>query len=99
MGRPPVDCFIEGITFDLQSNMYVVDIPFGRLFKISPSKEWTQLAEWDGEPNGMALHPNGKFYITDYKQGLLIFDPTAGKMTTFLGRRSSERFKGFVWGH
>jgi gluconolactonase len=94
VGRPPVDCFIEGITFDLQSNMYVVDIPFGRLFKISPAKEWTQLAEWDGEPNGMALHPNGKFYITDYKQGLLIFDPTTGKMTTFLGRRSSEHFKG-----
>ena len=94
VGRPPVDSFIEGITFDLQGNLYVVDVPFGRLFKISPSKEWTQLAEWDGEPNGMALHPSGKFYITDYKQGLLTFDPTTGKIATFLGRKDSERFKG-----
>lgn len=94
VGRPPVDCFIEGITFDLQGNLYVVDVPFGRLFRISSTKEWTQLAEWDGEPNGMALHPNGTFYITDYKQGLLTFDPVAGKISTFLGRKDSERFKG-----
>jgi gluconolactonase len=94
VGRPPVDCFIEGITLDSQGNIYVVDIPFGRLFRISPSKEWTQLAEWDGEPNGMALHPDGRFFITDYKQGLLTFDPKSGKIASFLGRKDSERFKG-----
>ncbi|MDR3533614.1 MAG: hypothetical protein P4L90_24015 [Rhodopila sp.] len=35
----PADSFLEGITLDLHGNMYVVDVPFGRLFKISPSKE------------------------------------------------------------
>ncbi|WP_349630618.1 SMP-30/gluconolactonase/LRE family protein [Bradyrhizobium sp. KB893862 SZCCT0404] len=94
VGQPPVDCFIEGLTLDQQGNLYVVDVPFGRLFKISPDLEWTQLAEWDGEPGGMALHPSGKFFITDYKQGLLTFDPNTNKIAPFLGRRDSERFKG-----
>jgi gluconolactonase len=94
VGHPPVDSFIEGLTLDQQGNLYLVDVPFGRLFKISPDREWSQLAEWDGEPGGMALHPNGKFFITDYKQGLLTFDPATIKITPFLGRRDSERFKG-----
>ncbi|WP_201724221.1 SMP-30/gluconolactonase/LRE family protein [Bradyrhizobium centrolobii] len=94
VGQPPVDSFIEGLTLDHQGNLYVVDVPFGRLFRISADREWTQLAEWDGEPGGMALHPNGKFFITDYKQGLLTFDPATSKIEPFLGRRDSERFKG-----
>lgn len=94
VGQPPVECFIEGLVFDKQGNMYIIDVPFGRLFKVGPDRQWTQLAEWDGEPGGMALHPNGKFFITDYKQGLLTFDPKTSKIETFLGRRDSERFKG-----
>lgn len=94
IGQPPVDSFIEGLCLDKEGNIWIIDVPFGRLFKVSPNREWTQVAEWDGEPGGMALHPNGKFFITDYKQGLLNFDPKTNKLSTFLGRKDSERFKG-----
>ncbi|WP_313901488.1 SMP-30/gluconolactonase/LRE family protein [Methylobacterium sp. J-070] len=93
-GQPPVDSFIEGLVAEADGTLYCVDIPFGRLFRIAPDRTWTQLAEWDGEPNGMTRHPDGPFFIADYKQGLLTFDPATGKIATFLGRRDSERFKG-----
>lgn len=93
-GQPPVDSFIEGLVADPDGTLYCVDIPFGRLFRIAPDRTWTQLAEWDGEPNGMTRHPDGRFFIADYKQGLLTFDPATGRIATFLGRRDSERFKG-----
>ena len=37
----PTDCFIEGPSFDAEGNLYIVDIPFGRIFKIAPDREWS----------------------------------------------------------
>lgn len=49
-------------------DLYVVDIPYGRILKISPTKEVSVAAEWDGEPNGLAVDPEGKIAVADYKQ-------------------------------
>ena len=32
----PTDCFIEGPCLDADGNLYIVDIPFGRIFRIAP---------------------------------------------------------------
>ena len=40
-GGAAIDCFLEGPSFDRAGNLYVVDIPFGRIFRISPAGEWT----------------------------------------------------------
>jgi gluconolactonase len=45
-------------------------------------------------PHGLARHPDGRLFITDYRNGLLALDPQTGKLETILGRRNSERFKG-----
>jgi gluconolactonase len=91
----PVDCFLEGPCFDLAGNLHVTDIPHGRIFRISPGGSWTQLAEYDGEPNGLALHPDGtRLYIADYKQGILSLDLASGRVEPVLTRRNGERFKG-----
>src|SRR5438309_5373094 len=66
-----VDSFLEGPTFDREGNLYVVDIPFGRIFRISPALEWTVAAQYDGWPNGLALHRDGSLWIADYRRGLL----------------------------
>lgn len=89
-----VDCFLEGPCFDDAGNLYVVDIPHGRIFRIAPDKTWTVIAEWDGEPNGLALHPDGRLFVTDYKNGILAVHPEDGHVDPVLGRRNSERFKG-----
>ena len=88
------DCFLEAPCFDRSGNLYVVDIPFGRIFRVSPSREWTLVVEYDGEPNGLALHPDGRLLIADYKNGLLALDVASGEIRAVLARRNAERFKG-----
>ena len=63
--------FLEGPSFDRAGNLYVTDIPFGRIFRISPKLEWTLVAEYDGWPNGIAIHRDGTLWIADYRRGLL----------------------------
>jgi gluconolactonase len=93
-----IDSFLEGPSFDRSGNLYVTDIPYGRIFRISPKLEWTLVAEYDGWPNGSAFHRDGSLWITDYRRGILSF-PTSGSSTignpeTILGHRNSESFKG-----
>ena len=72
----------------------VIDIPHGRIFRISPSLQWTLVVEYDGWPNGIAIHRDGSLWIADYRRGLLRLDPVSGAMETLLGHRNSESFKG-----
>jgi gluconolactonase len=91
----PVDCFLEGPCFDAAGNLYVTDIPHGRIFRIAPEGSWAQVAEYDGEPNGLALYPDGqRLFIADYKQGILSLDLASGAVEPVLTRRNSGRFKG-----
>jgi gluconolactonase len=97
-----VDSFLEGPTFDREGNLFVVDIPFGRIFRISPTLEWTLVAEYDGWPNGLALHRDGTLWIADYRRGLLRLRVSSVSGTSqglaqpqpILGHRNSESFRG-----
>jgi gluconolactonase len=90
----PVDSFIEGPAFDAEGNLHIVDIPFGRIFRISSQREWTCLIEYDGEPNGLKIHPDGRILVADYRNGLMALDPATNHLTPLLNRRNSESFKG-----
>jgi gluconolactonase len=89
-----VDCFIEGPSFDKAGNLYIVDIPFGRIFRIDPSGMFDVIADYDGEPNGLKIHADGRIFIADHKQGILQLDPDTGTVTPALDRPRLERFKG-----
>lgn len=93
-GGQPTDSFLEGPVFDTAGNLYVTDIPFGRIFRIDPGGEWEQVAEWDGEPNGMKFLNDRELVVTDYRNGLMVCDVTTGAVRPYLQRRNSERFKG-----
>jgi len=90
----PVDSFLEGPSFDRDGQLYVVDIPYGRIFRVSPGGEFTLVTEYDGEPNGLKIAKDGRIVITDYKHGLMTLDPNSGKVSPLLQRRWSESFKG-----
>lgn len=89
-----IDSFLEGPSFDTMGNLWVVDIPYGRIFKISPDRNWTLMAEYDGWPNGLKIHPDGQIYIADYKNGIMILDPASGRVAPFLSSYRSEGFRG-----
>jgi len=89
-----IDSFLEGPVFDAHGNLYVTDIPFGRVFKIDPKGLWTLLIEYDGEPNGMKWLRAGVLLITDYRNGLMQLDIAQGQISRYLDRRNSESFKG-----
>ena len=89
-----IDSFLEGPAFDREGRLYVTDIPFGRIFRISPGGEWEQLAEYDGWPNGLKIHADGRILVTDYRRGLLELEPGTGRMTPLLETVRSEGFKG-----
>ena len=59
----PVDSFLEGPSFDRKGNLWCVDIPFGRIFRISPKGEWDLVTQYDGWPNGLKFHKDGHAYI------------------------------------
>lgn len=90
----PIDSFLEGPLFDEQGNLYVTDIPFGRIFRVDGNGQWTLLIEYDGEPNGLKWLRPGVLLITDYRNGLMTFDIATGKVARHLDRRNSESFKG-----
>jgi len=90
----PVDSFLEGPLFDGAGNLYVTDIPFGRIFRIDASGKWSSVAEYDGEPNGMKFLNERELLIADYKNGLMVCDIASGGVRPYLERRNSERFKG-----
>ncbi|MGY0576315.1 SMP-30/gluconolactonase/LRE family protein [Bradyrhizobium sp. RDM12] len=93
-GGHPVDCFIEGPSFDKFGNLYVVDIPFGRIFRISPDGVWSLVIEYEGWPNGLKIAPDGRVLVADYMNGLMELDPQRGTIRPLLGHRSSESFRG-----
>ncbi len=88
------DCFLEGPSFDRAGNLYVTNIPYGQIFRVSPAGEFALVAEYDGEPNGLKIHRDGRIFIADHKQGLVLLDPGSGKVEPYLDRPFGERFKG-----
>src|SRR5262245_28756563 len=89
-----VDCFLEGPSFDRKGNLWCVDIPFGRIFRIDPKGQWDLAAQYDGWPNGLKIHKNGAIFICDYKKGLLQLNPKTGVVEAVLETAFSEGSKG-----
>lgn len=86
--------FLEGPSFDRAGNLYCTDIPYGRIFKITPDGTFHLVTQYDGEPNGLKIHKDGRIFITDHKRGLLTLDPGSGAITPLIERANSEGFRG-----
>lgn len=86
--------FLEGPSFDRKGRFYCTDIPYGRIFRISPQGEWEVFAEYDGEPNGLKIHKDGRIFICDRRKGIVALDPETGRFSAHLERAYSEAFRG-----
>ncbi len=86
--------FLEGPSFDRAGNLFLVDIPYGRILKVSPAGQFSIVAEYDGWPNGLKIHKDGRIFIADHLKGLLVLDPTTGKVEVLVERVRREGLKG-----
>jgi gluconolactonase len=89
-----LECFLEGPAFDREGNLYMVDIPYGRILRMSPGGEFDVAAQYEGWPNGLAIHKDGRIFIADYRLGIMVLDPQSGRVAPFLTHAFSESFKG-----
>ncbi len=93
-GPIPAGCFLEGPAFDRAGNLYMVDLAFGRIFKVTKDGEFSVAAEYAGEPNGLAIHKDGRIFIADHKLGILALDPKTGDVAPVVTRYHQQGFKG-----
>lgn len=57
--------FLEGPCFDADGHLWLVDVPYGRLFRIAPDGSWQLAFQYDGEPH--ALRPRDPEQAADRK--------------------------------
>lgn len=91
-GKP--GSFLEGPGFDRDGNLLCVDIPYGRVFRFTPAGEVDVYAQFDGEPNGLRIHRDGRIFIADHKRGILVLDPETRKVEVFCDSVDGHRFIG-----
>jgi gluconolactonase len=72
-----VDCFLEGPSFDRDGDLYVTDIPFGPIFRITRGAQCSLIAEHGGWPNGLKIHRDGRIFTTDSETGSILRVTTA----------------------
>jgi gluconolactonase len=84
-GSGPLHSFLEGPSFDRAGNLYCVDLAHGRIFRISPQGTWHRFAKYEGKPNGLKIHRDGRIFVADGQHGILEFDPVTGHRRTVLG--------------
>jgi len=92
-GRP-LGSFLEGPSFDRDGNLYVVDIAHGRIFRVSPAGAFTVVTEYDGSPNGLKIHRDGRLFVADRRNGIVEVDPANGKVSVLIGPEQLPGFKG-----
>ena len=93
-GSLKTDSYIEGPAFDREGNLYIVDIAFGLIYRIDPQGQVKLVVEYDGEPNGLKIHHDGRIFVADHKNGLMLLDPESGSIKPYIGRYKTESFKG-----
>lgn len=92
--RKRFKAFLEGPSFDRDGSLYCVDLAYGRILRVSQAGEFVIVAEYDGEPNGLKLHQDGRIFVADHRHGIMVVDPVSGKVEPFLTRPHFERFFG-----
>jgi len=86
--------FLEGPAFDREGNLWCVDLAHGRLLRVSPAGEFEEALEYDGEPNGLKIHRDGRVFVADHRHGLMVHVPGSGRISPLLSNVRREGLKG-----
>jgi gluconolactonase len=86
--------FLEGPVLMPNGDVCCVDIPGGRILRVSPPGEWSVVCAYDGWPNGMKLLPDGRLLVADARRGLVRIDPASGSCEDMLTHAITQGFLG-----
>ncbi|MBI1208545.1 MAG: SMP-30/gluconolactonase/LRE family protein [Azospirillum sp.] len=86
--------FLEGPAFDREGTLFCVDIAYGRIFRIDGDGRFSVALGYDGAPNGLQIHRDGRFFIADHRRGLLAASPGDAGPVTILGSAFGDGFRG-----
>ena len=96
MTRPgkAMHSFLEGLAFDSSGDLWLTDVPYGRIFRIDPTRAWQLMHAYDGEPHSIRPIAEDRFAVVDYSQGLLIFTPATCSLEALCGDDRGHPFLG-----
>jgi gluconolactonase len=86
--------FLEGPSFDREGNLWCVDLAHGRILRVSPAGEFSVVLRYDGEPNGLKIHRDGRVFVADHRHGVMVLDPATGRIAPLLTTARREGLKG-----
>lgn len=86
--------YLEGPALARDGTFYFTDIPGGRIFQITPDGELSLFLEYNGEPNGLKIHKDGRLFIADYRNGIMVVDLKTKKMEPYCTQVANERLHG-----
>ncbi len=86
--------YLEAPALARDGTLYFSDIPGGRIFRLVPGGEVELFVEYDGEPNGMKIHKDGRIFVADYQRGILAIDPATRHIGPVVERVANERLRG-----
>ena len=86
--------FLEGPSFDRQGNLWCVDLAHGRLLRVSPDGTFDVALQYDGEPNGLKIHRDGRVFVADHRHGIMVHEPGSGHIEPYLVHVHREGLKG-----
>ena len=89
-----IHSFLGGPCFDGFGNLWVTDVAFGRIFRITATGEWDLIIKYDGWPHGLQFHNDGRLLITDHRHGLLVLDVDSRRISPLVTHYISQRFRG-----
>ncbi len=86
--------YLEGPAMARDGTLYFTDVPWGRIFRMTPDGEISLFLEYNGEPNGMKFHKDGRLFVADYSQGILTIDIATKRIEPYFLRINNERLRG-----
>jgi len=86
--------FLEGPAFDRGGNLWCVDLAHGRVLRVSPAGDFEVIVSYEGEPNGLKIHRDGRIFVADHLHGLMLVDPVARTIRPCLQHVQREGLKG-----
>jgi gluconolactonase len=86
--------FLEGPSFDGDGALWFVDMVNGRVLRLDAAGRLEVEIEYDGWPNGLKIHADGRIFIADQKHGIMVYDRESRRIAPFLERHGAGKFKG-----